>query len=81
MLSTAVAKGTIQLTSSGQLIVLMNDCQTTGGYPRIGQIAAIDLPVMAQLKPGETINFKRISFEQAEELYLTQQKIIDGYFS
>lgn len=81
MLSTAVAKGTIQLTSSGQLIVLLNDCQTTGGYPRIGQIAAIDLPVMAQMKSGETINFKRISFQEAEELYLKQQKKIDGYFS
>ncbi len=81
MLSSAVVKGTIQLTPSGQLIVLMNDCQTTGGYPRIGQIAAIDLWVMAQLKQGETIHFKRISFEEAEELYLTQQKTIDGYFS
>jgi antagonist of KipI len=81
MLSTAVVKGTIQLTPSGQLIVLMNDCQTTGGYPRIGQIAAIDLRVMAQLKQDETIQFKRISFEEAEELYLTQQKTIDGYFS
>lgn len=81
MLSTAVVKGTIQLTPSGQLIVLMNDCQTTGGYPRIGQIAAIDLRVMAQLKQGDTILFKRISFEEAEELYLTQQKTIDGYFS
>ena len=81
MLSTAVVKGTIQLTPSGQLIVLMNDCQTTGGYPRIGQIAAIDLRVMAQLKQGDTILFKRISFEEAEELYLTQQKTIDEYFS
>lgn len=81
MLSTAVVKGTIQLTPSGQLIVLMNDCQTTGGYPRIGQIAAIDLRVMAQLKQGDSIHFKRISFEEAEELYLTQQKTIDGYFS
>lgn len=81
MLSTAVVKGTIQLTPSGQLIVLMHDCQTTGGYPRIGQIAAIDLRVMAQLKQGDTIHFKRISFEEAEALYLSQQKTIDGYFS
>jgi antagonist of KipI len=59
----------------------MNDCQTTGGYPRIGQIAAIDLRVMAQLKQGETINFKRISIEEAEELYIQQQQTIDEYFS
>lgn len=81
LISTAVTKGTIQLTPSGQIIVLMNDCQTTGGYPRIGQVAAVDLPVLAQLKPSETIDFKKISFSEAEKLYVTQQKIIDGYFS
>jgi KipI family sensor histidine kinase inhibitor len=81
LLSTAVTKGTIQLTPSGQMIVLMNDCQTTGGYPRIGQVAAVDLPFLAQLKPRESIDFKKISFGEAELLYINQQKTIDEYFS
>ena len=81
LLSTAVTKGTIQLTPGGQLIILMSDCQTTGGYPRVAQIAAVDLPVIAQLKPGDTIHFLKISFREAEELYLLQQKTINEFFS
>lgn len=81
LLSTAVHKGTIQLTSSGQLIVLMNDCQTTGGYPRIAQVAAIDLAVLAQLRPSDQISFKMITLEEAEKLYLIQQKKYENYFS
>ena len=80
LVSTAVTKGTVQLTPSGQLIILMSDCQTTGGYPRVGQIAAIDLPLLAQLKPGDMIRFNKISFEEAETLYLLEQKEIDEFF-
>ncbi len=80
LLSTAVTAGTVQLTPNGQLIVLMNDCQTTGGYPRIGQVAAVDLSVLAQLKPSDTIDFHRITIEEATKLYLEQQETIDDYF-
>jgi len=81
MLSTAVTKGTIQLTPNGQLILLMSDCQTTGGYPRVGQVAAVDLPLAAQLIPGATISFKSISFAEAETLYIQQQQMIHALFS
>ena len=81
LLSTAVTKGTIQLTPSGQLIILMSDCQTTGGYPRVAQVAAVDLPVLAQLKPGDTIRLHHISFEEAEALYLVEQKKINDLFN
>jgi len=80
LLSTAVTKGTVQLTPSGQLIILMSDCQTTGGYPRVGQVAFVDLPLLAQLKPGDLIDLRFISFEEAEELYLSEQKKINEYF-
>ena len=80
LVSTVVTKGTIQLTPGGQLIVLMNDCQTTGGYPRVAQVAAADLPLLAQLRPGDTLRFTNISFGEAEELYLMQQKNIDAFF-
>lgn len=73
LLSTAVTQGVIQVTGSGDLVVLMADCQTTGGYPRIAHIAAVDLPVFAQLKPGDTIRFSEISAEEAEELYLERE--------
>ncbi|SDF67894.1 antagonist of KipI [Pedobacter terrae] len=73
LLSTAVTPGTIQVTGSGNLVILMADCQTTGGYPRIAHVAAVDLPLCAQLKPGDSIQFSEISGEEAEELYLERE--------
>jgi len=73
LLSTGVTPGTIQVTGSGDLVMLMADCQTTGGYPRIAQVAAVDLPLCAQLKPGDTIEFAEISRDEAEELYLERE--------
>jgi antagonist of KipI len=73
LLSTAVTPGAIQVTNSGELILLMADAQTTGGYPRIAQVAAVDLPLCAQLKPSDTMNFREISWKEAEKLYIQQQ--------
>jgi antagonist of KipI len=73
LLSSAVNFGTIQLLPDGQLIILMADHQTTGGYPRIGSVAAIDLPLLAQLNPGDTVNFHLISIAEAENLLVQQQ--------
>lgn len=73
LLSTAVTPGTIQVTGNGNLVLLMADCQTTGGYPRIAQVAAVDIPRCAQLKPGDDITFKYISQENAEQLYIEQE--------
>ncbi|WP_436514607.1 biotin-dependent carboxyltransferase family protein [Ekhidna sp. To15] len=59
--SSAVLPGTIQLPQNGQPIVLMNDCQTTGGYPRIGKVLDEDLGILSQVRSGERIAFKIIS--------------------
>lgn len=74
MVSTAVDFGTIQLLPNGQMVILMADHQTTGGYPRIAHVTKIDLPIVAQLKPGDKIYFKMISEEEAEKLFLMQNK-------
>lgn len=76
LLSTAVVPGTIQVTGNGGLVLLMADCQTTGGYPRIAQVAAVDMPLCGQLKPGDAINFKEISRQEAEILYLEQEQYL-----
>jgi biotin-dependent carboxylase-like uncharacterized protein len=57
ILTSPVQPGTIQLTPSGQLIVLMKDGQTTGGYARILQLSATSLSKLAQKRPGDTIKF------------------------
>jgi antagonist of KipI len=76
LLSTAVTRGTVQATHDGTLLVLMADAQTTGGYPRVAQVASADLPRFAQLRPGEKVRFDRISREQAEELYLAEETML-----
>lgn len=74
LISTAVSAGTIQITHEGALIMLMADAQTTGGYPRLAQVAAVDLPLCAQLRPGSSFHFREISMDSAEELYLEKEK-------
>ncbi|WP_299441084.1 biotin-dependent carboxyltransferase family protein [uncultured Aquimarina sp.] len=59
MMSSPVLPGTVQLTPSGLLIILMRDCQTTGGYPRILQLSKDAINVIAQKRVGERIRFER----------------------
>jgi antagonist of KipI len=73
MVSAGVNHGTLQLLPDGQLIVLMADHQTTGGYPRIGHVILSHLPKLAQLRPSENIQFKMVDLQTAENLYLSQQ--------
>jgi antagonist of KipI len=73
MISEAVTAGTIQVPPDGDPILLMADRQTTGGYPRIAQVATVDLPILAQVKPNEKIQFVEITHNQAEKLYLQRE--------
>lgn len=74
LVSSAVCFGTIQLLPDGQLIVLMADHQTTGGYPRLGNIISAHLPILAQMNTGEKIRFKFTDHQVAESLLLQQQQ-------
>ncbi|EOP95666.1 biotin-dependent carboxyltransferase family protein [Bacillus cereus] len=73
ILSSPVTFGTIQVPNGGQPIILMVDRQTTGGYPRMGNIISVDLPLLAQLKPGDYVSFEKITLEEAEQLYIEQE--------
>lgn len=57
MLTSAVLPGTVQLTSSGKLIVLMRDCQVTGGYPRILQLQEEAISRLSQKTTNDIIRF------------------------
>jgi antagonist of KipI len=74
LLSEGVAFGTVQLPPGGEPIVLMADHQTTGGYPRVGEVASVDLPLVAQLKPGDRLRFQLVSVEEAQDVYLAQER-------
>ncbi|WP_046227873.1 5-oxoprolinase subunit C family protein [Paenibacillus dauci] len=70
-LSEAVAHGTIQVPADGQPIILMADRQTLGGYAKIAQVISLDLPVMAQLAPGDYVRFEMVSIGEAQQWYGT----------
>ena len=74
LVSAAVSFGTIQLLPDGQLIVLMADHQTTGGYPRLAHVVTAHLPKLAQLRPSDCIQFKQMDMKTAEHLLVARQK-------
>jgi 5-oxoprolinase (ATP-hydrolysing) subunit C len=73
LVSEPVCPGSVQVTRDGQCIVLGVDGQTIGGYPKIAQVVSADLDKLAQLRPGESIRFERVTLETAEALYRAKQ--------
>ena len=69
ILSEPTQFGSIQVPKNGQPIILLADRQTAGGYKKIGTVAKIDLPKIAQKKPGEKITFTEINVDEAASLY------------
>jgi antagonist of KipI len=65
ILSDATPIGSIQVPASGQPILLMADRQTTGGYPKIATVIGADMPIAGQLAPGDWIEFRRCTREEA----------------
>jgi antagonist of KipI len=76
VISSAAGFGTIQLLPTGQLIILMADHQTTGGYPRIANVTSADLPLLAQRSIGSNFRFKMVDIAQAEQSYLSQSNYL-----
>jgi antagonist of KipI len=74
LLSSAVTFGTVQVPAGGQPIVLLADCQTTGGYPRLAQVISADLGRLAQALPGTRLRFQQVRLAEAQALYLAQEQ-------
>ena len=72
LISTAVAPGTVQVPPNGQPVVLMADAQTIGGYPQAAHVICVDRPLLAQLRPGDTIRFHEVSMDEAHQLALSR---------
>jgi allophanate hydrolase len=65
IVSEVITPGDIQITGDGAPFVLMCECQTTGGYPRIGTVISCDLPIVAQAQPGAALQFEFIDLDEA----------------
>ncbi len=76
LISSPVTFGTVQLLPNGQLIILMADHQTTGGYPNIATIIAADLPRLAQLPVNSQLHFELVSLQHAEEMLLSTHQLL-----
>ena len=61
IITSHVLPGTVQLTPSGKLIILMRDAQTTGGYPRILQLAETAINILSQKYTSNKLRFNLIS--------------------
>lgn len=68
LLSSAVVPGTVQVPPDGQPIVLMADAQTIGGYPQAAHVIGPDLPLAAQLRPGDRVRFREVALAEAHRL-------------
>jgi antagonist of KipI len=73
LLSAPVTPGTVQVPPDGNPIVLLADAQTVGGYPRIAHVATVDLPLVAQLRPGDRVRFREISLAEARALAVARE--------
>ena len=73
-LSAAVTRGTLQLLPNGELMVLMADHQTIGGYANLGQIILVDLPRLAQASHQTSFHFLETTIETAHKLYQQIEK-------
>ncbi|TRX57510.1 biotin-dependent carboxyltransferase [Thalassomonas sp. M1454] len=77
ILSEGICLGAIQVPANGQPIVLMNDRQTIGGYPKIGSVFSLDLAKLAQCGQGAKILFEQITIEDAHNLLHLEQANIE----
>jgi antagonist of KipI len=79
LISEAVAPGTIQVPPSAKPILLLGDCQTIGGYPKIGHVITVDLGIAAQLRAGDRVRFSEVSLADAHRLLLERERDLERF--
>ena len=79
LISEAVVPGTIQVPPSGNPILLLGDCQTIGGYPKIAHVITIDLGIAAQLRAGDAVRFLEVSLQDADRLLTERERDLERF--
>lgn len=77
--SAAVFPGTIQCPPNGMPFLLMADAQTTGGYPRIAQIIRADRHLLGQLRPGDQLQLRRTTAEEAATILTNKSRLLSDW--
>lgn len=76
IISDGISFGAIQIPASGKPIIMLSDCQTTGGYTKIGTVISADFRILAQLKAGDKLRFRAVPIEVAQEALICQRATI-----
>jgi antagonist of KipI len=79
LISEAVAPGTIQVPPSGKPILLLGDCQTIGGYPKIAHVITVDLGIAAQLRADDGVRFFEVSLQDAYRLLMERERDLERF--
>jgi antagonist of KipI len=79
LISEAVSPGTIQVPPSGKPILLLGDCQTIGGYPKIVHVITVDLGIAAQLRAGDGVRFLEVSLQDAHRLLMEREHDLERF--
>lgn len=74
LITDGIAFGSVQIPPDGQPIIMLADHQTTGGYPKLATVATVDLPLLAQSMPGDRLQFRIISVQEAQQLLRQQHE-------
>ncbi len=77
LVSDGLVPGCIQIPGGGQPVVLLMDCQTMGGYPKLATIVSADLPRFAQTRPGVQVTFVALEMEAAHRAYRDYRARLD----
>jgi len=81
IISDGVPLGAVQVPGDGKPIILLADRQTTGGYTKIATVISVDIPALAQLKPGDSICFEKVTVDRAHQLWHQHRAVIDKLIS
>lgn len=77
IISDGIGPGAIQVPGNGMPIILTADRQTTGGYTKIGSVIGVDLSILAQMKPGDEISFRRCTVDEAVAALRDQRDMLE----
>jgi len=78
IITDGICMGAVQIPADGLPIIMLADRQPTGGYAKIANVISVDLPVAAQLIPGDVVEFSKVTIREAQELLLHQKEQLDA---
>ena len=81
LLTEGVALGSVQVPPDGQPIILFVDQQTTGGYPKIANVIAADIPRLGQLRPSDKVQFQFVTIPDAIQFLRQQERLLHEAFA